>query len=139
MPRVLEARGVYASGVLFGPVTIRDAGEIGAQGLMVHHVEQGSIGEAQEIAKGDLLEALDGTPVRTLDELHAKLNAAQEQARRVTLTFKKLGGDGALFAYTQRTLPVRDTRVVGPANYDPALTLRGAPCPRRGQAPVSCG
>lgn len=118
MPRVLEARGVYASGVLFGPVTIRDAGEIGAQGLMVHHVEQGSIGEAQEIAKGDLLEALDGTPVRTLDELHAKLNAAQEQARRVTLTFKKLGGDGALFAYTQRTLPVRDTRVVGPANDD---------------------
>ena len=34
--RVLETRGVYASGVLFGPVTIRDALEIGVRGLMVH-------------------------------------------------------------------------------------------------------
>ena len=72
MQRVLEARGVYASGVLFGPVTIRDAIEIGARGLMVHHVESGSIGESQEIEKSDLLEAVDGAPVRDLEELYAQ-------------------------------------------------------------------
>ena len=47
MRRVLETRGVYASGVLFGPITIRDSQEIGSRGLMVHHVEAGSIGESR--------------------------------------------------------------------------------------------
>ncbi|MGH8661502.1 MAG: S1C family serine protease [Burkholderiales bacterium] len=114
MRRVLETRGVYASGVLFGPITIRDALEIGARGLMVHHVEPGSIGEAQEIEKSDLLEALDGAPVLEVDELHARLDDALARRRRVTLTFKKLAGGDALFSYTRRNLLVRDVRIIGP-------------------------
>ena len=114
MRRVLETRGVYASGVLFGPITIRDALEIGARGLMVHHVETGSIGESQEIEKSDLLEAVDGTLVRDVEELYAKLAAAQQARRRVTLTFKKIAGGEALFSYTQRTLPVAELRIIGP-------------------------
>jgi S1-C subfamily serine protease len=114
MRRVLDTRGVYASGVLFGPITIRDALEIGARGLMVHHVEAGSIGEAQEIEKADLLEAVNGTAVLAVDDLHNRLEEARDTRQRVTLTFKKLAGGDALFTYTQRSLLVRDLRYIGP-------------------------
>ncbi len=114
MPRVLENRGVYVSGVLFGPITIRDALEIGARGLMVHHVESGSIGESREIEKSDLLEAVDGAPVLDVDALYSRLNEARENGRRVTLTFKKLAGGDALFAYAQRNLLIADLRIIGP-------------------------
>jgi S1-C subfamily serine protease len=100
--------------VLFGPITIRDALEISAQGLMVHHVEAGSIGEAQEIEKSDLLEAVDGVPVLEVDDLHSRLNEARTQRRRVTLTFKKLAGGDTLFSYSQRNLLVGELRIIGP-------------------------
>ena len=114
MHRVLEKRGVYASGVLFGPITIRDALEIGAPGLMVHHVEAGSIGEAQEIEKSDLLEAVDGIPVLDVDDLYARLNDARAKRQRVSLTFKKLAGNDTLFSYTQRQLLVGELHIIGP-------------------------
>ena len=119
MPRVLETRGVYVSGVLFGPITIRDALEIGARGLMVHHVEPGSIGESREIEKSDLLEAVDGAPVPDVDALYARLNDARQGGRRVTLTFKKLAGGDALFAYSQRNLLIADLRIIGPKSAAP--------------------
>ena len=114
MRRVLEARGVYVSGVLFGPITIRDAREIGASGLMVHHVESGSIGESQEIEKSDLLEAVNDEPVRDLEALQAKIDEAGRTGRRLTMTFKKLYGGDALFSYTRRSLPVSELRAIGP-------------------------
>jgi serine protease Do len=116
MERVLDSRGVYASGVLFGPVTIRDALEIGARGLMVHHVESGSIGESQEIAKSDLLETVDGVAVRSVDELYARLADARRASRRATLTFKRFSGGDTLFSYSQRTLVVSELRIIGPQN-----------------------
>jgi len=116
MRRVLETRGVYVSGVLFGPITIRDALEIGARGLMVHHVEPGSIGEAQEIEKSDLLEAVDGVAVLDVEELHTRLNEARSRSRRVALTLKRLAGGDTLFSYSQRNLLVADLRIIGPQN-----------------------
>ena len=114
MTRVLGTRGVYASGVLFGPIVIRDAMEIGASGLMVHYVASGSIGESQEIERSDLLETVDGARVLDVDDLHARLSEARHSGRRVTLTFKKLAGGDAMFAYTQRNLLIADLRMVGP-------------------------
>jgi S1-C subfamily serine protease len=114
MSQVIETRGVYASGVLFGPVTIRDALEIGARGLMVHHVESGSIGESREIEKSDLLEMVDGAPVLDVDALYTRLNEARNNGRRVTLTFKKLAGGDTLFTYAQRNLLISDLRIIGP-------------------------
>jgi S1-C subfamily serine protease len=115
LPRVLERRGVYASGVLFGPVMIRDAVEINVHGFMVHQVEPGSIGEAQEVARSDVLEALDGKPVVDLMDLHSRLREAAEARRRVELTFKRLVGGEYAFVYAQRRLFVRDLRMVGEA------------------------
>ena len=114
MARVLDSRGVYASGVLFGPITIRDANEIGARGLMVHYVESGSIGESQDIERSDLLEAVDGLAVPDVDALYARLNEARKTGRRVTLTFKKLAGGDAMFSYAQRNLLIADLRIIGP-------------------------
>ena len=116
MERVLDHRGVYVSGVLFGPVNVRDALEIGARGLMVHHVESGSIGESQEIAKADLLETVDGARVATVDELHARLADARRAGRRATLTFKRFSGGDTLFSYSQRSLLVSELRIIGPQN-----------------------
>jgi S1-C subfamily serine protease len=126
MPRVIEARGVYASGVLFGPVSIRDAVEFGSQGLMVHHVESGSIGESQEIEKSDLLEAIDGAPVRDLEELYAKLQEASQTRRRLVMTFKKLSGGETLFTYTQRSLPISELRMIGPQPATRSAEARAA-------------
>jgi S1-C subfamily serine protease len=124
MERVLETRGVYASGVLFGLVTVRDAPEIGARGLMVHFVESGSVGESREIEKADLLEAVDGTPAPDLETLRAMLHDAAQSGRRVTLTLKRFAGGDSLFSYTQRTLPVSEPQMIGP---QPATRSAEAP------------
>ena len=113
MPRVLDKRGVYASGVLFGPVTFRDADEMRVRGLMVHHVEPGSLGESQEVRKSDLLEAIDGEKVEDLDLLFRRLSEAQGKGARIALTFKKISGGDTMFSYTQRNLAVRDLRIIG--------------------------
>jgi S1-C subfamily serine protease len=114
MDRVLETRGVYASGVLFGPITIRDSPEINARGLMVHHVESGSVGESQDIEKSDLLETVNGATVLDIEDLYARLSEARNNGRRVTLTFKKLAGGDVMFSYTQRNLSIGDLRIIGP-------------------------
>ncbi len=116
MPRVLEQRGVYASGVLFGPVTFRDADEIRVRGFMVHHVEPGSSGESQEVGKSDLLEAIDGEKIEDFNQLLARLTDAQSKGRRVQLTFKRVSGGESMFSYTQRNLAIRDLRVIGPGD-----------------------
>lgn len=110
--RVVERRGVYASGLLFGPMVLRDAPEIGARGFMVHHVEPGSLGEAQEVGRGDILEAVDGEKVETLEALTARLTAAQTERRRVRLAFKRLVGGDTTFAYLERAFVIRDLRPV---------------------------
>lgn len=114
MPHVLAKRGVYASGILFGPVTFRDADEIRVRGFMVHHVEPGSLGESQEVGKSDLLEAVDGEKVEDLDQLFERLSDAQSKGARVVLTLKKISGGDTMFRYTQRNLAIRDLRIIGP-------------------------
>jgi S1-C subfamily serine protease len=113
-PKVLERRGVYVSGVLFAPVTIRDAAEIGAAGLMVHHVEAGSAGQSQEIRPSDLLEALDGVRVDDIDQLFERLAQVRDAGRRATFTFRRIISGEALFSYMQRRLPVTELRLIGP-------------------------
>ena len=116
MPRVLSQRGVYASGVLFGAVTFRDADEIRVRGFMVHHVEPGSLGESQEVGRSDLLEAVDGQKIEDVDHLFRYLSEAQSRGGRVELTFKKISGGDTVFSYTRRNLAIRDLRIVGPSD-----------------------
>ena len=118
MPSVLAQRGLYASGVLFGPVTFRDADEIRAGGFMVHHVEPGSLGESQEVNKSDLLESIDGEKIDDFEQLHKRLADAHAKSARVQVTFKRFSGGESMFSYIQRSLAVRDLRVIGPTASD---------------------
>ncbi len=114
MASVLAQRGIYASGVLFGPITFRDADEIRARGFMVHHVEPGSLGESQEVNKSDLLESIDGEKIDDFEQLHKRLADAHAKSGRVQVTFKRFSGGESMFSYIQRSLAVRDLRVIGP-------------------------
>ena len=70
--------------------------------------------ETQEIERSDLLEAVDGAAVLDVDDLHARLDAARGNGRRVTLTLKRLAGADSMFSYVQRRLAIADLRIIGP-------------------------
>lgn len=116
--KVIDRKGVYASGILFGPARIRDAAEFNVRGMMVHHVERGSTGESQEIEKSDLLETVDGEPVDGLEALYRRLRAAQESGKRAVITLKRPDpGRGAFFTYIERNLEVSDLELIGAKEF----------------------
>ncbi|HXF65093.1 MAG TPA: trypsin-like peptidase domain-containing protein [Burkholderiales bacterium] len=107
----LDVRGIVAGGVFFAPTPLRDAAEVRVGALMVHHVERGSDGDAKELRRGDFLEAVDGEPVASLEELHDRLGAA---GGAVTLTFKRYSGGDRVFTYLERRLRIEGIAWVGP-------------------------
>ncbi|MBI2311102.1 MAG: trypsin-like peptidase domain-containing protein [Betaproteobacteria bacterium] len=109
---VLDRTAIFVSGVLFGLVAYRDLPEIGVRGLTVHYVERGSVGEAQEIEKGDLLESVDGTPVATLDELSRVLAEARKANRPAVLALKRVTSEATLFTHVERNLPIAGLRTI---------------------------
>ena len=76
---VAAARGVLAGGVLFGQNPLLDAAELRIGGIIVHHVERGSDGEAQELARGDFVEAVDGEALSSLEQLTGLLEQARAE------------------------------------------------------------
>jgi S1-C subfamily serine protease len=108
---VLDIRGIVAGGVLFAATPLRDAAEVRVGGLMVHHVERGSDGEAKEMRRGDFVEAVDGEPVASLDALRALLGAVGA-GRTVTLTLKRYSGGDRVFTYLERRLRVESVEWV---------------------------
>ncbi len=124
-PLVAASRGVIAGGVLFGQNPLVDAAELRIAGLMVHHVEKGSDGEAKELARGDFLEAVDGRPVSTLEELAAVLERVRGSDKGVALTLKRYGGSDRAFVYVERRLIAERVDWVG--GDIPAAVARHAP------------
>ena len=115
MPSVLAQRGIFASGVLFAPITFRDADEIRARGFMVHYIEPSSIGESQEVEKSDLLLAINDEKVEDFDQLFKRLTEAQKKGGDLRLTFRRISDNNrTMFSYVQRSLPIRDLLVIGP-------------------------
>lgn len=115
MPSVIARRGVYASGLLFGSVTYKDADEIRMRGFMVHHVEPSTVGHAQEITESDLLETIDGETPEDVDQLFKRMSDAQSEGRSVRLTFKRISDHNrAVFSYFERNLKIGDLRIIGP-------------------------
>lgn len=113
--RVTERQGVYASGLLFAPADFRDNQELNLeQPLLVHHVEDGTLAQGLEIETFDVLVKLDGQPVRGLDDLHARLDAAKAQDEPVTLVLKRWSTKpDRVWDYIERTLAVEDLELVG--------------------------
>jgi S1-C subfamily serine protease len=109
-------RGVYASGVLFGTVPWQDLDQVVAStiGFMVHHVDRGSPGDAQRIDAMDLVLAVDGAAVVTLDDLYERLAAAKQAGREARLKLIRVGDiEDSLFSYLERPLSVHDLKHVG--------------------------
>ena len=119
MPSVIARRGVYASGLLFGSVTYKDADEIRMRGFMVHHVEPSTVGHAQEITESDLLETIDGETPEDVDQLFKRMSDAQSEGRSVRLTFKRISDHNrAVFSYFERNLKIGDLRIIGPQGHN---------------------
>lgn len=113
-PRVTEQRGLFFSGILLGAIDVKDVKSLPLSRVMVHSVERGSIAEFNDVEKNDVLDAVDGKPVGTLDGVMEQLQAAHKAGRPVTLTFKRLSGGDALFHYLERSLRVGSLGWIGP-------------------------
>lgn len=110
-----EMRGVLTAGVLFASTPWRDLEELvsGKLGLMVHHVERGSAGDAQRIERMDLLYSVDGATVNTVDDLYQRMQAANENKHTVVFKFIRMGDlEENLFSYVERPLAITDPRLI---------------------------
>ncbi len=67
---ILDRKGVYFSGILFGHFYYRDKKVMPIGEIMVHSVQKGSIGNFSNIEKGDILDGIDGHGVRSLADLY---------------------------------------------------------------------
>ena len=113
--RITERKGVYLSGLLFGPAGFRDSRELNVQQpLMVHWVNWGSLGESLEVEKWDVLVKLDGQPVRGLDDLYRRLEAAREQDEPCVFVLRRWSGKkDHVYDYIERTVAIEALEFIG--------------------------
>ena len=112
MPRVTGRSGTFVSGILFGPVQLRDATEINVSKVYVHFVEIGSAGQFSEIQRGDFLEELDEQAVKSHQQLYGLLEKAQQENRTVTLKLRRFEGGRGIFTYLERKLRVAQLEMI---------------------------
>jgi S1-C subfamily serine protease len=118
-PRALERTGTFVSGILFGPVGMRDAAEVNVGKISVHYVEAGSQGQFSEIQRGDFLEEVDGAPVTNHEELFDVLTRKRGAAgangvsganggngESVTMKLRRIDGGKGIFTYIERKLRI---------------------------------
>ena len=107
-PSVQAQRGLHFSGMLLGIREYVDLKESGFGRVFIVHMESASIGESLGLELRQSIESIDGVPIQSLDEAHAKLKQAMDEKRRAKLVLKRIVGRGAgLFGYVERQLPVR--------------------------------
>ncbi len=114
---VMERNGVYAAGILFALMNLRDDRELNlGQPLMVHSVEDGTLGESLEIGKWDMLVSVNGRPVEGVSDLYARLEAADRSGKAVSFVFKRWSGDlDRVYDYLERSMDIDDLQFVGPS------------------------
>ena len=113
--RITERRGVYVSGVLFGPANFRDQRELNlAQPLMVHSVGWGSMGESLEIEKWDVVVRMNGQAVNGLADLYQQFETARKDDRPVVLVLKRWSTkQDHVYDYVERTVAIEDLEFIG--------------------------
>jgi len=110
-PFILERKGVYFSGILFGHLYFRDKKIIPIGEIMVHSVQKGSIGNFSNVEKGDFLDGVDGRDVRSLEDLYNKLGRFKDH-EKITFRLKRFADPPAdsVFEYFEQTIKVEDLR-----------------------------
>jgi len=108
--QILGRKTVYASGVVFGQARRFDASEINFSRVAACQVEEGSLGESAGFEKCDAVEAIDGEPVRDLDQVYRQLASAQAAGKPVNIVIKRVAGlqGKNFFAYHEISLPVEE-------------------------------
>ena len=114
--RVIERNGVYAAGILFAPMNLRDGRELNlGLPLMVHSVEDGTLGQSLEIAEWDMLVSVNGYPVEDLSNLYERLGAADRNGEAVSFVFKRWSNDrNRIYDYLERSMEIDNLQFVGP-------------------------
>lgn len=115
---VRKRRGIMISGLLFSYVPWKNADDfiVGSPRITVHHVERGSIGDAQKIRPMDILVAVNDRPVKDLAVLRIVAKQAKKNKRELKLRFIRVGSNirDNLFSYVIRPLRVEKIRQIGP-------------------------
>ena len=116
-PYLLERKGVYFSGILFGPVYYRDKKVMPIGEIMVHSVEKGSIGNLSNIEKEDLLDGVDGHVVRSLEDFYGLLGRFKDHGK-ITVRLKRFADQpvDSVFEYIEQTIKVEDLRWISQEN-----------------------
>jgi C-terminal processing protease CtpA/Prc len=83
---------------------------------MVHHVDPGSLAESAGLNSFDLVMSVGGTPVDSLETLHALARQAEKGDQPLELMLLRLGSgmQEQFFIHQLRLLPVEDLQPVGP-------------------------
>jgi len=112
-PYILERKGVYFSGILFGHFYYRDKKVMPIGEIMVHSVQKGSVGNFGNIEKGDILDGADGEVVRSLEELYRLLGRFKDH-EKITLRLKRFADPPAdsIFEYIEQTIKFEALRWV---------------------------
>ena len=112
-PFILERKGVYFSGILFGHFYYRDRKVMPIGEIMVHSVQKGSIGNLSNIEKGDILDGADGQVVRSLEDLYRGLGRFKDH-EKITLRLKRFADPpvDSIFEYIEQTIKMEDLRWV---------------------------
>lgn len=115
--RIIERNGVYAAGILIAPIGLRDSIELNlGEPLMVHSVEEGTLGESLEIDKWDMLVSVNGSPVDGLESLYERLEAAGRDLEAVSFVFKRWSGErDRIYDYVERSMEIEDLQLIGPS------------------------
>jgi serine protease Do len=108
---VLERKGVYLSGILFGELLFRDRKVLPIGEIMVYYVQKGTLGSFSDIEKGDILVGVDGHAIRSLEDLYGRLDRSKGKGK-VSLRLKRFAEQPAdwVFDYVEQAIRVEDLR-----------------------------
>ena len=112
-PYILERKGVYFSGILFGNIYYRDKKGVPIGEIMVHSVQKGAIGNFSNIEKGDILDGVNGHDIQSLEDFYRGLGRFKDH-EKITLRLKRFADPPAdsVFEYIEQTIKVEDLRWV---------------------------
>jgi len=112
-PYILDRKGVYFSGILFGNIYYRDKKVVPIGEIMVHSVQKGSIGNLSNNEKGDILDGVDGHDIQSLEDFYGGLGRVKDH-EKITLRLKRFADPpvDSVFEYIEQTIKVEDLRWV---------------------------
>jgi serine protease Do len=83
---VLKRRGILVSGMLLAPLDYRDTSLLGfPHDIGIHDLESGSEAEANGMNYYDFVLAIDGTPIKDMEQLYERLLAASQDEGETTV------------------------------------------------------